>query len=294
MRYYDALSRRLLRRRLWGAGEGAELLTMHRALADPDAPEAAPSPLVLESLLAQSIPWPPRRSFAGLDVGCGYGGVSLRFAETRGGDWLGLTLSPVQAARAQHAARRRNLAGRARYLVRSYDAPFAAGERFDVAFAIESLIHSADKSATLANLGLAMKDGAALAIVDDVAASEAAHAATAAVQEAKAQFQAGWMAPSVPDEAQWRRMLVEAGFEVVSVEDLTAMTRPRSDAALEVLMAQTRARPLGIWRRRDRRAVILGEIGGLALERLYNAGAMRYLLIVARKIGCDEGRELTR
>ncbi|MCI4663487.1 MAG: methyltransferase domain-containing protein [Neomegalonema sp.] len=282
-RYYDALSRRLLWRRLIGAGEGAEKLTMHRRLVDPANPSAAPCPLVLERILDQALPW--RRlgdAFDGLDIGCGYGGVSLRLAAARGGRWLGLTLSPVQAAHATRTARRRGLANRARYLVRSYDAPFAPQERFDAAFAIESLIHSPDKAATLANIAAALKPGATLAIIDDVAQFGDA-AQEAALQGARAQFQAGWMAPTTPDEAAWAAALARAGLVVEQVQDLTALSRPRPEPELARAATAIRARRAPFWRRRDQEVVKQGEIGGLALERLYNAGAMRYLLMVARK-----------
>lgn len=279
-RYYDGLSRRLLFRRRIGAGEGAEHLTMHRALADAATPEAPPSPLALETLLEAAIDWPDG-DFAGLDLGCGYGGAILRFAQRRGGRWLGLTLSSVQAARAQSEARRRRLATRARFLVRSYDAPFAPEERFDVAIAVESLIHSPDKAATLGNVAAALAPGGVLTIIDDVAVEPTPTAPDLA--EAMAQFRAGWMAPDTPDEAGWRAALDAAGLEATRVEDLTPLTRPRPNEELDRIgarLAARRRRAFG----RGRRALIDGEIGGLALERLYNAGAMRYLMLSARKV----------
>lgn len=281
-RYYDALSRRLLRRRRIGAGEGAEHLTMHRALVDPDAPDAAPSQLVLEKLIDGAIDWPDAGvAFSGVDLGCGYGGVSLRFAERRGGHWLGLTLSPVQAARAQAAARERGLDDRAQYVARSYDAAFEPDRRFDIAVAVESLIHSRDKTATLSTVAAAMRPGAQIVIVDDVAVTDPP-AVPSTLAEARAQFEAGWMAPAPLDEGGWRAALAAAGFETRSAQDLTPLTRPRPDATLSALVASAagrRRRAIG----RSRRAVIDGEIGGFALERLYNAGAMRYLMFAARR-----------
>ncbi len=280
-RYYDALSRRLLFRRRLGAGEGAEHLTMHRALVDPERPDGPPSQLTLERLIEDAIDWPPDGApFRAVDLGCGYGGLALRLSARRGGAWLGLTLSPVQAARASQAARRRRLEQRARFVVRSYDAPFSSEERFDVAIAVESLIHSADKRATLRNVAAGLKPGATLAIVDDVAADASPQGPQ--IVEAMAAFQTGWLAPSAPDEAAWREALADAGLIVARIDDLTPLMRPRSDLALAkraAAVASRRRRALG----RNRRALLDGEIGGLALERLYNAGAMRYLMICARK-----------
>lgn len=48
-----------------------------------------------------------------LDAGCGYGATMLHLAPKLGGEWVGLTLSPVQAARGMAVVAQRILAARA-------------------------------------------------------------------------------------------------------------------------------------------------------------------------------------
>lgn len=282
-RYYDALSRTLLGRRR-GEGEGAEHLSMHRILADPDAPSEAPSQLVLERLVRRAIVWPDSAAtWRAVDLGCGYGGVTLRLAGDEGGSWLGITLSPVQAERARRAAEEAGLSDRVRFEVASYDDMFAAPGAFSVAIAIESLVHSHDKAASLRAIAAVLAPGAQLVIVDDMSAVPSAGGDSAAqLEAARSSFAKGWLAPDAPDEARWRALLEGAGFEIDAVQDLTAHTRPRSSETLASLEA--RARRSRLWALgRSKKAVIDGVLGGLALERLYLAGAMRYVMIRARK-----------
>ena len=71
------------------------------------------------------------------------------------------------------------------------------------------------------------------------------------------------------------------GLVVEHESDLTALLRPRREAAiarLERLAGMTAALPLPALR-----AVLDSHRGGLALERLYRRGLMRYVLLAARR-----------
>jgi len=125
-RWLDGLS--WFQERRGEAGHGA--LPVHRALADPEG--GAPSPFVIHRLMLAGLDLPAAPSV--LDAGCGYGATMLDLAPKLGGDWTGLTLSPVQAARGMAEVATRGLAGRVRIAVRSYDAPIEG--RFDLAYGI--------------------------------------------------------------------------------------------------------------------------------------------------------------
>jgi len=272
--YYDSLSAWLMAGRLLRPEGGVEHYTMHRFLADPDDLAAPPGPLSLHRIVAAEAGF--REDPDMLDCGCGYGGTTFDLAERLGGRWLGVTLSGVQVRRARGAARRRGLDGRVRFERRSYDDPFA--ERFDGVVAIESLIHSPDKAATLRNLAAALEPGGRLCVVDDMLAGPP----PASAADDLAGFASGWLCPTVPTAAEWDAMLRDAGLVLAGERDLTPLHRPRPDAELARLIEHARRRrrrlPLAAMR-----AVQDGILGGLHLERLYNAGAMRYRLVVAEK-----------
>lgn len=272
--YYDTLSAWLMAGRLFRPEGGVEHYTMHRFLADPDDPSAPPGPLPLHRIVAAEAGF--RADPDMLDCGCGYGGTTFDLSGRLGGRWLGVTLSGVQVRRARAAAARLGLSDRVRFERRSYDEPFP--ERFDGIVAIESLIHSPDKAATLRNLAAALKPGGRLCVVDDMPAGPAPASSAADLDG----FARGWLCPTVPTAAEWDAMLRDAGLSVAGERDLTPLHRPRPDDELARLVEEARGRrrwmPFAAMR-----AVQDGILGGLHLERLYNAGVMRYRLVVAEK-----------
>src|SRR5262245_3483797 len=118
--FYDDLSRfRMIVRR-------DAALTMHRRLLDVDGVASAQ---VVHARVRAALR--PARGARLLDAGCGLGGTCFDWHEHVRGDCDGLTLSPVQVARATAAAARRGLAGRCRFHRLSYDADLAALGLYD-------------------------------------------------------------------------------------------------------------------------------------------------------------------
>lgn len=80
-----------------------------------------------------------------LDVGCGIGGSSLYLAEKYQASATGITLSPVQAARAEVRAREANLTTQTQFQVAdALNMPFADNS-FDFVWSLESGEHMPDK-----------------------------------------------------------------------------------------------------------------------------------------------------
>jgi tocopherol O-methyltransferase len=80
-----------------------------------------------------------------VDVGCGIGGSSRHIAAKYGSSGRGVTLSPVQAARANALTAEQGLAERVSFQVAdALDMPFSDGE-FDLAWSMESGEHMPDK-----------------------------------------------------------------------------------------------------------------------------------------------------
>ncbi|HZH04586.1 MAG TPA: methyltransferase domain-containing protein [Myxococcaceae bacterium] len=102
-----------------------------------------------------------------LDVGCGIGGSSLVLAERFNAQVTGITLSPVQAARARARAEARGYGTSgpdARATFRVEDAlhmPFAEGA-FDLVWSLESAEHIPDKRALLAQCRRVLAPGGTL------------------------------------------------------------------------------------------------------------------------------------
>jgi SAM-dependent methyltransferase len=267
-RWLDGLS--WFQERRGEAGHGA--LPVHRALADPEG--GAPSPFVIHRLMLAGLDLPAAPSV--LDAGCGYGATMLDLAPKLGGDWTGLTLSPVQAARGMAEVATRGLAGRVRIAVRSYDAPIEG--RFDLAYGIESLIHSADPARTVANLAAALAPGGHLVIVDDMPEERLPDEAAARLDR----FRRFWRCPVAPTRAGWIAACRAAGLEPVAERDLNPLLQVRGMEELAPRLAtlERRARLprlLGLGLRRE------AEIGGLLLETLQTEGFFRYRILAARK-----------
>lgn len=267
-RWLDGLS--WFHERRGEAGHGA--LPVHRALADPDG--GAPSPFVIHRLMLEGLDLPAAPRV--LDAGCGYGATMLDLAPKLGGDWTGLTLSPVQAARGMAEIAGRGLAERVRIVVRSYDAPVEG--RFDLAYGIESLIHSADPARTIANLAASLAPGGHLVIVDDMPEEHLPAEAAARLDR----FRRFWRCPVAPTRAGWIAACRTAGLEPVAERDLNPLLQVRGMAELAPRLAtlERRARIprlLGLGLRRE------AEIGGLLLETLQTEGFIRYRILAARK-----------
>jgi SAM-dependent methyltransferase len=269
-RWLDGLS--WFHERRGEAGHGA--LPVHRALADPDG--GVPSPFVIHRLMLEGLDLPAAPRV--LDAGCGYGATMLDLAPRLGGDWTGLTLSPVQAARGAAEIAARGLAERVRILVRSYDAPVEG--RFDLAYGIESLIHSADPARTVTNLAAALAPGGHLVIVDDMPEERLPEDAAARL----ARFRRFWRCPVAPTRQGWIAACRAAGLEPVMERDLNPLLQVRGMAELAPRLAalERRARLprlLGLGLRRE------AEIGGMLLETLQTEGFVRYRVLAARKPG---------
>lgn len=277
----EAQARRVARYYRWLDGlsffrerraEGEAAHPVHRALADPDG--GPPSPLVVHRLMLEGVTLPA--GFRALDAGCGYGATMLDLAPRLGGAWLGLTLSPEQAARGMAAVRAQGLEGRVRIEVASYDAPPPG--RFHLIYGIESLIHSADPAATIRNLASALEPGGWLVVVDDMPAAEMPAEARRRLDG----FRRFWRAPVAPTRAGWRAALEGAGLRVEQERDLTPLLRVRS-----MEQAAPRLRAIA-WKQRllGPLAVRLeAEIGGIFLETLQTEGFVEYRVMAARRPG---------
>ncbi len=275
-RYYAFLDR-LTQLNVMRSESGSQAQPIHRALRDPRSPEEGggpPSPTIIHRLIreAATLPEAPRV----LDAGCGYGATAFDLQPQTGGTWLGITLSPIQVQRATAEAARRGMANHLRFALQSYDDSLPGP--FDLIIAIESLIHSTNPAASIANLAAHLAPGGQLVIVDDMPEPGLSPQDEADLTL----FKRMWRCPVAPPAPEWRGALTGAGLTLTHEQDLTSLILLGNPADLRA----TRAR-------QQRRAFWLGligqglreqaDIGGRTLELLHLKGAVRYRLIAARR-----------
>lgn len=253
---------------------GFDTHTVHRLLTDPISGENGP--FVIHHLMLEGLALPPTPRV--LDAGCGYGGTAFDLLPKTGGAWTGLTISPVQFARASAEAARRGLAAQIKFRLASYDDPVA--EPFDLIIGIESLVHSVSPAATIANLAAALKPGGYFVLVDDMPVEQFPDALENDLADAK-RF---WRCPVMPTEHGWRTAFDDAGLDVIRSEDLSPMIyhRPLQEMNDLIDRDHKRRRWLG-WT--GMRRIPEANIGGLLLERLAVEGAVQYRLLIGKKRG---------
>ncbi len=99
-----------------------------------------------------------------LDVGCGIGGSSIYLAGKFGATVTGITLSPVQAHRAQERSHRLGLAERVTFEVaNALEMPFPDAS-FDLIWSLESGEHMADKGKFLGECVRVLRPGGKLLV----------------------------------------------------------------------------------------------------------------------------------
>lgn len=269
--YYRWLDR-LEWMRVMRGESGSQAQPVHRPLRDQtDGPAG---PMVVHGLMLAGLDLPAAPRV--LDAGCGYGASALDMAPRVGGTWQGISLSPVQVKRGNAEAAARGLGGQVVLSVASYDAPLAGP--FDWIFGIESLIHSVDPAATVANLAAALAPGGALTLVDDMPQD----GLTPGQAERVELFKRCWRCPVAPGRSGWLDAFDRAGLVFSHEADFTPLTLPRPAAELAPrIAAQARAarwkRLLGLGYRSE------ADLGGMVLETLLAEGAIRYRMLVARR-----------
>jgi tocopherol O-methyltransferase len=143
---------------------------MHHGFYDPDSDvqlsdhRAAQIRMVEESLRFASLS-DDKKPKSIVDVGCGIGGSSRYLARKYGAQCKGITLSPVQAQRAQALADAQGLGDKASFQVAdALNQPFPDGS-FDLVWSMESGEHMPDKAKFVSELVRVAAPGATIIIV---------------------------------------------------------------------------------------------------------------------------------
>ena len=210
------------------------------------------------------------------DIGCGYGTTALRLAERYGCDVTGITISPVQAARARAQASPAIEIVCGDWLENGF--PDAS---FDRAYAIESSEHMADKKRFFREAYRTLQAGGRLCVFAWLAREgargwEIRHLLEPICREGRL--------PGLGTAAEYRDLAAEAGFRVARVDDVSRRVRRTWTICARRLAVRIATDPAYRRYLLDGRSRNRGFALSLArLAAAYRTGAMRYGVLVADK-----------
>lgn len=149
--FYDASSG--LWEQIWGEH-------MHHGYYGADGTERKDRRQAQIDLIEEFLAWGGvQRASNIVDIGCGIGGSSLYLAEKFNARATGITLSPVQAARATERASAAGLSDHTQFLVADAQQMPFADNSFDLVWSMESGEHMPDKTQFLQECFRVLKPG---------------------------------------------------------------------------------------------------------------------------------------
>lgn len=216
-----------------------------------------------------------------IDVGCGIGGSTLHLAKKFGSQATGITLSPVQASRAQERATEAGLDNQVRFEVaNALEMPFA-DNTFDLVWSLESGEHMPDKTKFLSECYRVLKPGGKIilatwchretnSLAGDLTVNEIAHLK---------EIYRVYCLPYVVSLGDYRQIAVECGFNNLKSDDWSIAVAPFWDVVID--SAITPKAILGMvqagWQ------TIQGALSLNLMSRGYARGLIRFGLICATK-----------
>ena len=268
--FYARNSRAFMRERAGETASGFDDLAIHRRIAVP----GGYSTDVLNRDIRDRIAG--RGPVRVLDAGSGWGGTLMALREALPVRGTGITLCPVQYEVSSRLFRDDPDVA----IVHGDFLTHGFGAAFDVIVAVESIAHTADFARTVHALSRWLAEDGAMIVIDDFLAE-----GVAANDPLLRLFREGWLTPAVETFETIRdRLARDHGLELRVEEDYSDRVFRRSGAFCETALKPYLAP--GAWEKADVEERC--RVGGVALERLYDLGRMRYLRCVVTVP--DEGR----
>lgn len=218
-----------------------------------------------------------------LDAGCGLGGCAIRLARRFGCTVTGVNITPYQVETARVAVGRAGVGNLVDLVQADFTATGLEAGRYTVVWALESVVHTADRSGFLREAYRLLAPGGRLMIAEylvrdtpDLSQREGQDVAT---------WRQGWAMPELLRDSDYRRLLGGQGFEDVRVVDLSQNVLPSLRRLGRMIRILSPVAPL------CRRLGILGPVpaanllASAAQLRTFDSGAWRYKVVLARKPG---------
>ncbi|MBF6330386.1 methyltransferase domain-containing protein [Nocardia transvalensis] len=182
--------------------------------SDADGPIEAATDRLTDLMISGLHAQPGQRM---LDIGCGNGNPTLRLALTKDVSVVGITISRLQAEQAQARVAELGLAERAEFrLADAMDMPFPDAS-FDLAWALESMLHMPDRGRVLAEAARVLRPGGRLAIADVVERGPVSPEGKVVLDHIRTTYKIG----SLGTAEEYREHLAANGFVDVEITDIT-------------------------------------------------------------------------
>jgi tocopherol O-methyltransferase len=170
-----------------------------------------------------------------IDIGCGIGGSSLYLAEKLHGEVVGITLSPVQANRAQERAAAAGLAERATFKVaNALDVPYP-DNTFDLVWTLESGEHMPDKDKFLRECYRVLKPGGKMILATWCHRSTEGQAGSLTSSETKhlQKVYDVYCLPYVISLPDYEEIVTKCGFQGMRSADWSVAVAPFWDVVID-------------------------------------------------------------
>jgi cyclopropane fatty-acyl-phospholipid synthase-like methyltransferase len=206
-----------------------------------------------------------------LDLGCGVGAAVLFLSERLNADVHGVTISSAQVTTARRWARlrARKFLGTQQFWEADYCALPPELQNMDLAFAVESFLHSPSADDFFRGAKSALGPRGKLLVIDDFLASDNE------VGELLDEFKRGWHASNVISSEAAERIAQKHGLKLVEVRDLSQyqrLGRPRDRVIRAFKPLLRHGAHVSRW--------CQSLVGGDALQALHQRGSLRYKMLV--------------
>ncbi|MFF5232579.1 methyltransferase domain-containing protein [Dactylosporangium sp. NPDC000521] len=216
-----------------------------------------------------------------LDVGCGIGGPAMHLAGPLGCSVEGVTLSAAQAARANEKAAELGLGERTRFRQCDFMANDYPDASFDVVWAVESLMHIADREAFFAEVLRVLKPGGIVAIATWSVRDGELTAEEARVVDQILRHQ---VMPSFSSLEEHERLAAAAGFTGIAIADWSANVANSWEPGFAQVKELDNGRSMMRDLARDRGVDVLGFFyAGPLMLKGFETGAVTYGAVRATK-----------
>ena len=170
-----------------------------------------------------------------IDVGCGIGGSSLYLAEKFKANVTGITLSPVQAARATARAKEKGLQDQVEFQVAdALNMPFP-DNHFDLVWSLESGEHMPDKTQFLAECYRVLRPGGNLILATWCHRSTNSLAGALTLDEKRhlAEIYRVYCLPYVISLPDYEAIALKCGFKDLRADDWSISVAPFWDVVID-------------------------------------------------------------
>lgn len=258
-------------------GEGD--LAMHFGYYDRGVDSHSQSLLKINAVLARLARAKPGDRV--LDAGCGYGGSAMWLAASIGCRVEGVNVVQKQLRAARRFAAEHNLSTKVNFSRQDYCSTSFRSGSFDLVWALESVVHTDEKSAFAAEAARLLKKGGRLLMADLMPRRKRPYPLS--YEERIQIVESGWAITKLMTPRQCRVLFTEAGFGEVRLLDLTQNIRPSvrrlADLCRAALPEARTKLAAGLWNR----ARFENVLACIQIDELMGEGLFRYMVLTARK-----------